>query len=77
MTQFTMSIMVKHLLNIKPGEPRALEILEDFETYMKGFVSLPIYIPGTAYSKAIKVKLKIKNHQIMFKFAIHLYYVCI
>lgn len=54
-TQFTMSIMVKHLLSIKPGEPLASEILEDFETYMKGFISLPLYVPGTAYTKAVKV----------------------
>lgn len=55
-TQFTMSIMVKHLLSIKPGEPLASEILEDFETYMKGFISLPLYVPGTAYAKAVKVR---------------------
>ncbi|GMN42631.1 hypothetical protein TIFTF001_011847 [Ficus carica] len=58
---FTMSIMVNHLLNIKPGEPRALEILEDFEMYMKGFISLPIYIPGTAYSKAIKARERLST----------------
>lgn len=47
--------MVKHVLNIEPSEPRASQILEDFETYMKGFVSLPIYVPGTSYFKAVKV----------------------
>ena len=47
--------MVNNLLSIEPEEPRAKQILEDFEKYMKGFVSLPIYIPGTSYFNAVKV----------------------
>ncbi|KAH7532425.1 hypothetical protein FEM48_Zijuj04G0018400 [Ziziphus jujuba var. spinosa] len=58
---FTMSIMVKHLLSIKPEEPLAAEILHDFETYMKGFVSLPLYIPGTAYTKAVKARERLSS----------------
>ncbi|GMN42632.1 hypothetical protein TIFTF001_011845 [Ficus carica] len=58
---FTLSLMVKHLLNIEPGEPQASQILEDFETYMKGFVSLPIYIPGTSYFKAVKARERLAS----------------
>lgn len=47
--------MVKHLLSVKPEEALASRILEDFQTYMRGFVSLPLNIPGTAYAKAVKV----------------------
>lgn len=47
--------MMKHLLSIKPEEPIASTILEDFETFMTGFVSLPLKIPGSAYAKAVKV----------------------
>lgn len=47
--------MLKNLLNIEPNEPQALKILEDFLTFMKGFVSLPLYVPGTPYAKAVKV----------------------
>lgn len=47
--------MVKHLLSVKPEEPVASRILQDFETYMTGFVSLPVNIPGTSYAKAVKV----------------------
>ncbi|KAJ0113604.1 hypothetical protein Patl1_02881 [Pistacia atlantica] len=54
--KFTLNLMVKHLLSIDPEEPLAFKILEDFETYMKGFVSLPIYIPGTAYARAVKAR---------------------
>lgn len=53
--QFTLYLMLKNLLNIEPNEPQALKILEDFLTFMKGFVSLPLYVPGTPYAKAVKV----------------------
>jgi len=49
--------MLKHLLNINPDEPLAIKILENFEKYIKGFITLPINIPGTTYSKAVKVLL--------------------
>lgn len=54
--------MVRNLLSIEPEEPLAFKILEDFETYMKGFVSLPIYIPGTAYAKAVKVNKLLRTY---------------
>ncbi|PON46460.1 Cytochrome P450, E-class, group I [Trema orientale] len=57
----TLSFMVKSLLNIEPGEPLASKILEDFETYMKGFVSLPILIPGTSYYKAVKARERLSS----------------
>ncbi|XP_039062713.1 cytochrome P450 724B1-like [Hibiscus syriacus] len=54
--KFTLNLMVKHLLSIEPEEPLAFKILEDFLTYMKGFVSLPVYLPGTAYASAVKAR---------------------
>ncbi|GLU11364.1 hypothetical protein SLE2022_281170 [Rubroshorea leprosula] len=59
--KFTMNIMVKHLLSIEPEEPLALEILEDFQTYMKGFVSLPVYLPGTPYASAVKARARLSS----------------
>ena len=47
--------MVKEILSIQPDEPLASKILEDFETYMRGFVSLPLNIPGSAYTNTVKV----------------------
>lgn len=44
-------------MSIEPDDPLAENILEEFLTFMKGFVSLPVYIPGNAYSKAVKVNL--------------------
>ncbi|GAV84449.1 p450 domain-containing protein [Cephalotus follicularis] len=59
--RFTLKVMVKHLLSIEPEEPLALKILQDFETYMRGFVSLPIYIPGTAYANAVKARASLSS----------------
>lgn len=53
--QFTFYVTLKNLLNMEPGDPLAVKFFEDFLTFMKGFVSLPLYIPGTAYAKAVKV----------------------
>ncbi|KAJ6754341.1 CYTOCHROME P450 26 [Salix purpurea] len=53
--KLTLSLMVKSVLSIEPEEPRALRILDDFRTYMKGFVSLPLNFPGSSYSKAVKI----------------------
>ncbi|KAK2969757.1 hypothetical protein RJ640_028037 [Escallonia rubra] len=58
---FTLHLMLKNLLNIEPEEPRALTILEDFLTFMKGFVSLPLYVPGTPYTKAVKARARISS----------------
>ncbi|XP_022740975.1 cytochrome P450 724B1-like [Durio zibethinus] len=57
--KFTVNLMVKHLLSIEPEEPLAFKILEDFLTYMKGFVSLPVYLPGTPYASAVKARARL------------------
>ncbi|XP_041006406.1 cytochrome P450 724B1-like [Juglans microcarpa x Juglans regia] len=56
---FALNTMMKQLLSIKPEEPIASTILEDFETFMTGFVSLPLKIPGSAYSKAVKARARL------------------
>ncbi|KAH9791073.1 cytochrome P450 724B1 [Citrus sinensis] len=58
---FTINLMVKHLLSIEPEEPIAFKILEDFQTFMKGFVSLPVYIPGTHYANAVKARARLSR----------------
>ncbi|CAI0456452.1 unnamed protein product [Linum tenue] len=54
MKKFTLSLMVKTVLSIDPEEPVAMRFLQDFRTYMKGFISLPLNVPGSAYAKAVK-----------------------
>ncbi|XP_004306391.1 PREDICTED: cytochrome P450 724B1-like [Fragaria vesca subsp. vesca] len=58
---FTLRLMVKHLLSVNPEEALASRILEDFQTYMRGFVSLPINLPGTAYAKAVKARARLSS----------------
>ncbi|KAH0936895.1 hypothetical protein HID58_004356 [Brassica napus] len=58
---FTMSVMVNQLLSIKPEDPARRYVLQDFLTYMKGFVSLPVPLPGTAYTNAIKARKRLST----------------
>jgi len=55
--------MVNQLLSIKPEDPARLYVLQDFLSYMKGFISLPIPLPGTGYTNAIKVRSNRNIHQ--------------
>ncbi|KAK2413697.1 cytochrome P450, family 724, subfamily A, polypeptide [Trifolium repens] len=59
--RFSINVMLKHLLNINPDEPIASKILENFEKYIKGFISLPLYIPGTTYFKAVKARIRLSS----------------
>ncbi|KAL5793284.1 hypothetical protein ACOSP7_001878 [Xanthoceras sorbifolium] len=59
--EFALNLIVKLLLSIEPGEPQAFKILEDFRTYMRGFISLPVYIPGMPYAKAVKARARLSS----------------
>ncbi|XP_017239814.1 cytochrome P450 724B1 [Daucus carota subsp. sativus] len=59
--KFTMHIMLKNMLNIEPGDPRATQMLEDHIVYMKGLVSIPINLPGSPYNKALKARTRIQS----------------
>ncbi|KAL1206013.1 Cytochrome [Cardamine amara subsp. amara] len=56
---FTLSVMVNQLLSIMPEDPARRYVLQDFLSYMKGFISLPIPLPGTAYTNAIKARKRL------------------
>lgn len=57
--KFTFTVIVKQILSLKPDSPETSTILKDFLTFMKGLASLPLYIPGTSYAKAVKSKSQI------------------
>ncbi|PSS30192.1 Cytochrome P450 724B1 isoform 2 [Actinidia chinensis var. chinensis] len=57
--KFTMYVMLKYVLSIEPEDPLAPKILEDFLCFMKGFVSIPLYVPGTPYAKAVKARARL------------------
>ncbi|XP_048434700.1 cytochrome P450 724B1-like [Pyrus x bretschneideri] len=52
--KFTFNVIVKQVLGLTPDEPQTTQILEDFLTFMRGLISLPLYIPGTPYARAVK-----------------------
>ena len=53
--QFTFNVIVKQVLGLTPEDSQTARILEDFHTFMRGLISLPLYIPGTPYARAVKV----------------------
>eukprot|EP01018_Ginkgo_biloba_P021823 Gb_04371 [translate_table: standard] len=57
--KFTFNVIVKQILSLKPESPETPQILKDFLTFMKGLVSLPLYVPGTSYAKAVQSKSRI------------------
>ncbi|KAH7846424.1 hypothetical protein Vadar_013927 [Vaccinium darrowii] len=59
--KYTMSVMLKYVLDIEPEDPLAPQILEDFLTFMKGFVSIPLYFPGSPYAKAVKARARLTS----------------
>ncbi|KAL3526111.1 hypothetical protein ACH5RR_014483 [Cinchona calisaya] len=59
--RLTLYVMLKNLIDMEPEDPLAPRILQDFLTFMKGFVSLPLYIPGSPYAKAIKGRTRISS----------------
>ncbi|XP_047340634.1 cytochrome P450 724B1-like [Impatiens glandulifera] len=59
--KFTFNVIVKQVLGLTPDEPQTAKILKDFLTFMRGLVSLPLYIPGTPYAKAVKARLRISS----------------
>ncbi|KAL5798167.1 hypothetical protein ACOSQ2_002987 [Xanthoceras sorbifolium] len=59
--KFTFNVIVKQVLGLTPEEPVTTKILEDFLTFMRGLISLPIYIPGTPYARAVKARIRISS----------------
>ncbi|KAK9119903.1 hypothetical protein Scep_017996 [Stephania cephalantha] len=57
--KFTFNLMVKQILSMEPDDPLCSNILQDFQTFMKGLVSIPLYIPGTPYGRAVKARARI------------------
>ncbi|XP_057461335.1 cytochrome P450 724B1-like isoform X1 [Actinidia eriantha] len=57
--KFTFNVIVKQVLGLTPDEPQTAEILQDFLTFMKGLISLPLYIPGTPYARAVQARRRI------------------
>ncbi|XP_031284074.1 cytochrome P450 724B1-like [Pistacia vera] len=59
--KFTFNVIVKQVLGLTPEEPETTKILEDFLTFMRGLISLPLSIPGTPYARAVKARSRISS----------------
>ncbi|CAL5376754.1 unnamed protein product [Camellia sinensis] len=52
--KFTFNLMAKHIMSLDPGKQETEELKKEYITFMKGFVSPPLNLPGTPYRKALK-----------------------
>ncbi|CAN0927259.1 Cytochrome P450 724B1 [Linum grandiflorum] len=59
--KFTFNVIVKQVLGLTPEDPVTVRILEDFLAFMKGLVSVPIYVPGTPYARAVQARRRISS----------------
>ncbi|CAL5370163.1 unnamed protein product [Camellia sinensis] len=59
--KFTFYVILKYVLDIELEDSLAPRILEDFLTFMNGFVSIPLYVPGTPYAKAVKARGRLSS----------------
>lgn len=48
--------MAKHIMSLDPGEAETEKLKKEYITFMKGVVSAPLNLPGTAYRSALKVE---------------------
>ncbi|MCE3215395.1 hypothetical protein HAX54_002263 [Datura stramonium] len=59
--KFSFNVIVKQVLGLTPDDPQSATILEDFLAFMRGLISLPLYIPGTPYARAVQARSRISS----------------
>nr|XP_028946987.1 cytochrome P450 90B1-like isoform X3 [Malus domestica] len=52
--KFTFNLMAKHIMSLEPGKPETEQLKKLYVTFMKGVVSPPVNLPGTAYRRALQ-----------------------
>ncbi|KAJ8764281.1 hypothetical protein K2173_006021 [Erythroxylum novogranatense] len=57
--RFTFNLMAKHIMSLDPGKPETEQLRKEYVTFMKGVVSAPLNLPGTAYRKALQSRSSI------------------
>nr|UAK14956.1 cytochrome P450 90B56 [Iberis amara] len=57
--KFTFNLMAKHIMSMDPGEEETEQLKKEYVTFMKGVVSAPLNLPGTAYRKALQSRATI------------------
>ncbi|OIT32038.1 PREDICTED: cytochrome P450 724B1-like [Nicotiana attenuata] len=59
--KFSFNVIVKQVLGLTPEDPQSATILQDFLAFMRGLISLPLYIPGTPYARAVQARSRISS----------------
>ncbi|KAK7262849.1 hypothetical protein RJT34_30430 [Clitoria ternatea] len=57
--KFTFNFIAKHMLSLDPGNHETEQLKREYVTFMKGVISAPLNLPGTAYRKALKSRSNI------------------
>ncbi|CAN6482067.1 unnamed protein product [Victoria cruziana] len=57
--RFTFNLMAKQILSMEPGRDETEMLKREYFTFMKGVVSAPLNLPGTAYRRALKSRSNI------------------
>ena len=65
-----------------PGEEETEQLKKEYVTFMKGVVSAPLNLPGTAYRKALQVTLNLniqffEKMSVMFNVFINIFIYCL
>ncbi|KAL5752694.1 hypothetical protein ACOSP7_022891 [Xanthoceras sorbifolium] len=60
--KFTFNLMAKHIMSMDPGKLETENLKREYVTFMKGVVSAPINLPGSAYRKALKSRSTILKY---------------
>ncbi|XP_009759674.1 cytochrome P450 724B1 [Nicotiana tabacum] len=59
--KFSFNVIVKQVLGLTPEDPQSATILQDFLAFMRGLISLPLYVPGTPYARAVQARSRISS----------------
>nr|WNO50332.1 cytochrome P450 CYP724B1 [Petunia x hybrida] len=59
--KFSFNVIVKQVLGLTPEDPQSASILQDFLAFMRGLISIPLYIPGTPYARAVQARSRIST----------------
>ncbi|KAF7828844.1 cytochrome P450 90B1 [Senna tora] len=57
--KFTFNFMAKHIMSMEPEDAETEELKKEYVTFMKGVVSAPLNLPGTAYRRALQSRATI------------------
>ncbi|WVZ62585.1 hypothetical protein U9M48_012320, partial [Paspalum notatum var. saurae] len=61
LTDILFSITVKKVLGFEPESARSKELRKNFDLFLQGLISFPIYVPGTKFYRSIQGRKYVQN----------------